>query len=541
MEPQPERLDPASLDQVLRSTLEQHPDAPLAAITPEGVFRELPEGFDPGTRPVLGGGSALDFVQPEDRTAVIGAWQQAHEVGASRTMLHSASDPSQKITLHLVDSMHRFGVFFAVIVPGAGASVNAVAIEPVRDPTRMARTQKDQVSTIIDVDAGTTELLGFERDEIVGQRSLDLIHPDDHDRAIDCWMAMLTDPGGVRNVRLRHLRKDGSYVWVDISNRNLIEEKGCVVADMIDVSDEMAAQEALREREQLLARLTEALPLGVLQIDDQRRVVLANQSLYEIVGADPTKSFDEMVVDVVEDDRPPLEAALTGVLDDGKDQDLRLRVRRGRSELRHLQVGLRALRSESGKVTGAVGCVEDITESVRLHVELENRATLDALTGCLNRSAIMSALDDVLTSKAHAENGTALIFFDVDNFKAVNDRFGHMAGDEVLRTVVHRTATVVRRDDVVGRLGGDEFLVICPGIGDEETVMAVASRMSEEIAHPVDVDGEPLEVRISIGVVWCDGGEVAADWLVGEADRLMYEAKQDGRGRPLGRKVRADR
>ena len=539
----PERLDPDTLDRVLERVLAADPNAAIAAVTPEGGFCALPGGFDAGSRQVLPRGSAMDFVPPGERLAVIEAWQQAHEIGASTVVMRSGSDPDSKLTLHLVDAMHRYGVYFAVMIPDGAATIEARPIEAVRDTTKMGRVRKDAVSTLVDADAGAIELLGFPLDELTGRRSLDFIHPDDHDRAIDCWMAMLADPGGMRSARLRHLRKDGSYLWVDISNRNLLDgPEECVVADMVDVSDEMAAQEALREREQLLARLTEALPLGVLQIDLARRVVFTNQRLQEIVGRAPATDLDDQLATIVTNDQELLEEALAGVLTEGTDQDVQVRARRpGEKEPRLLKIGLRALTSEAGRVTGAVACVEDVTESMLLHLELENRASHDALTGCFNRASVMSSLEEILASDLHEKSGTALVFFDVDNFKQVNDELGHAVGDDVLRIVAERAEDVFRDHDIVGRLGGDEFLVVCPGISDEHEAMPLARRVSEVVGQPVTVRDHSIDVQVSIGVVWCDSQNADAEWLVAEADRVMYESKSRGTGEPIGRPARAVR
>jgi len=115
-----------------------------------------------------------------------------------------------------------------------------------------------------------TALLGWTPAELSGRRSLDLVHPDDHERAIASWMDMLsTPPGAARRVRLRHLHKNGQAVWFEITNHNHLADadRPGVIAEMLDISDEMAAQEAVRAAEQLMRRLTETLPLGILQID----------------------------------------------------------------------------------------------------------------------------------------------------------------------------------------------------------------------------------------------------------------------------------
>ena len=116
---------------------------------------------------------------------------------------------------------------------------------------------------------------------------------------------------------------------------------------------------------------------------------------------------------------------------------------------------------------GGVACLADITDAARMRAELEERATVDSLTGCLNRSSVIAALAAMLgdaSTTTHCRTsraGIAVVFVDFNQFKSVNDRFGHAVGDSLLAEVGARLRGVVRGDDVVGRLGGDEFLLVC--------------------------------------------------------------------------------
>jgi PAS domain S-box-containing protein len=105
-------------------------------------------------------------------------------------------------------------------------------------------------------------ILGWSREEMVGHRSLEVIHPEDRPRAVANWMDTRSAPGAGRRVRLRHLHRNGSWQWFEFTNHNLLGDPkhGCVVAEMVDISDEMAALEALRANERLLRRLAETLP-----------------------------------------------------------------------------------------------------------------------------------------------------------------------------------------------------------------------------------------------------------------------------------------
>ena len=140
---------------------------------------------------------------------------------------------------------------------------------------KTGRIDKDDVAMIRFADERICQILGYEPDDLVGTRSLDLVHPEDHVRAVDAWMEMLAAPGRTTRLRRRHRRKDGSWLWMELTNTNLLEQaEACVVTEMIDISDELVALETLRQREQLLTRLAEALPSGVLHVDRdaQRRL-----------------------------------------------------------------------------------------------------------------------------------------------------------------------------------------------------------------------------------------------------------------------------
>jgi diguanylate cyclase (GGDEF)-like protein len=301
----------------------------------------------------------------------------------------------------------------------------------------------------------------------------------------------------------------------------------------------MAAQEALRAREQLLHRLAEALPLGVFQVDTDRSIVYANERLAEITCTGPATTVDAQLCTVFADDRVVLDHALDAVLLAGVDADLEVRIEvPGAAGGRLCRMTMRALTADSGDVTGAIVCVADVTESARLRIELEHRATYDALTGCHNRASIIGALETTLASDGGSV-GTALVFVDLDGFKAVNDELGHAAGDELLRIVASRLSDTTRDTDLVGRLGGDEFLVVCPRVASLDEVTRLGDRVAQALRDEVSVAGRRRRLRASIGVTWSRAGVVCADVprcaeaIVAEADVAMYASKREGAGRPV--------
>ena len=526
-------LGPDALDTSLNALLAEYPTAFVAAINADGVFVPMPASVSLTGQQVLKARSMLDFVVSEDRQRVISTWERARETGASSAQVRLKLDPGRPAVIHYLDARARHGVYVGIVVGGDAAALRSLPeIGPT--PPRIARVRKNEVAVFLEVDEATPKILGWTAADMVGLRSLDFIHPEDQDRALESWMQMLSEPGTVQPpVRLRHRRSDGSWAWFEVTNHNLLADPDCgyVLAEMIDISEEMAAHEALRAREQLLHRLAEVLPIGVFQVLSDRRIVYTNERLSSILGLEPAVTVDAQLATVSREDWPTLDAALDAALDDGIDGDLEIRVQPGKGlRARRCMLRLRALTDQGGGVTGAVVSVEDVTESAQLRAELERRATHDMLTRVMNRGAAMDVLEAALARKAA---GTGVIFVDIDRFKSVNDMLGHMAGDELLRIVADRLAITVRASDTLGRVGGDEFLVVCPGVAGAESALMVAERIARAVNQPVRLAGVTLDLQVSIGVAYAGRRAIGADVLVRRADTAMYASKRHGQGCPV--------
>lgn len=161
---------------------------------------------------------------------------------------------------------------------------------------------------------------------------------------------------------------------------------------------------------------------------------------------------------------------------------------------------------------------------------LAHEATHDGMTQLPNRTACLAHLTKGLARTARNGSSLAVLFVDLDGFKEVNDHHGHHAGDTVLRAVAQRLVTSVREGDHVGRLGGDEFLVIAEPVGDVADAVRLARRLVVAIAEPIDVDGTAVSVNACVGVAVAADDGLDADELLRDADLAVYKAKQQGRG-----------
>jgi len=404
---------------------------------------------------------------------------------------------------------------------------------------RVAHMRKNSVSEFLEIDDATTEILGWSAEEMVGRRSLEFIHPDDQEPAIEAWIEMLATPGPGKPTRMRHKRRDGSWLWVEITNDNRLGDPAYedMLSELIDISDDIAPHEAdwlakrsVRSRERLLDRIAEALPLGLCQVDRRRRVVYCNERLPEILGTARAATIDEQLATVLRDDWSVLDTAIVGALHDGLDADVEVQVERsGSGRLRRCVARVRALEDDEGAPSGAIVTLEDVTESARMRAELERRANYDMLTRCHNRASVMSAVEVALSQGD--DTTTAVIFVDIDRFKAVNDNLGHAAGDDLLVAVADRLADAVRDEDILGRIGGDEFLVVCSRIRGRAEALQVGERINDLLHGDVAVAGGQVALSASVGVACNDLGATTAEELVGQADAAMYQAKREGGSR----------
>ncbi len=429
------------------------------------------------------------------------------------------ADPSSPVTIHLFDLRQQFGIHLVVADVSDAAPVLALAEEMEIRRARTARVRRDGGSVFLEVDDGFTSMLGWSADELLGRPTLGLVHPEDAERAIAAWLAMRAGADNERmQVRFRHA--SGGYRWVEVCNENRLDDPDyeCVLSEIVDISEQMAELEALHDREVLLGRLAEALPIGICHVRHDREVAYCNAPLLALLG--PIDSTDALVRSVVALDRAETAKALTQALG-GMPRDVEVSVMHGFEE-RRCELAMRPMVNDAGRTDGVILCCTDVTDRSRLRSELEHRASHDALSGCLNRAATVSMLERALREWEHV----TVAYVDLDDFKAVNDTLGHAAGDELLRVAAARLRSVIRSHDRIGRIGGDEFVVICPqGAGPFEGPVLVR-RLKEAITGEVTFARQRIMLSASIGAASCRAGEVDAEKLLEQADAAMYEVKR---------------
>ncbi len=198
--------------------------------------------------------------------------------------------------------------------------------------------------------------------------------------------------------------------------------------------------------------------------------------------------------------------------------------------LRHFRANAYPVKDVLGQLSATAILISDVSETTRLINRLDQQASTDGLTGLLNRRALMESGSQLIEQANERGSPLAIVLLDLDNFKEINDTYGHQAGDVVLRSVGQRLRQTLRDEDVLGRYGGDEFAVFLPGV-DLGDACQVAERVRAEISAIVPMSSQPgLRLSASLGVyAVVINGAVGIDDMIRYADQALYRAKHGGR------------
>jgi len=284
--------------------------------------------------------------------------------------------------------------------------------------------------------------------------------------------------------------------------------------------------ELLRASEERFRALAERAPIGIFSSEVGLRWGYVNDQLAEFVGSSSESLLGTGWMAFVHPaDLDTVVNALQSTLA-GEAGECGLRFVTTTAEERWVNLRVVPVRTP-GAPAAFLGTLEDVTERRRFEDLLSWQATHDPLTSLPNRALLA---DELSLALSEPDGEVALLFFDLDDFKEVNDTLGHRAGDRLLTTVADRMRSAVRGHDSVFRFAGDEFVILARGVGDDHEALGVAERLRDAVAKPVDLDGVEVGVQCSVGVVRAEG-DVSADELVRDADVAMYAAKRSGKGK----------
>jgi diguanylate cyclase (GGDEF)-like protein/PAS domain S-box-containing protein len=332
----------------------------------------------------------------------------------------------------------------------------------------------------------------------------------------------------------RHVRRDGSSVDLSINAVPLRDARGEIVGatgTARDISEERAAAARLYETVERLRLAVDAAELVYWEWDRDTDELVWGRNPLGASGAEDSRAtrWSEYREMVHPEDRERYLATITAAWEHPGTctNEYRLVGRDGREVW--ISSYAKTVADASGRATRMIGVSQDITERKRREDEARFLAYHDTLTGLPNRRLLDDRLRQALHLAQRRDARVAVMLVDLDDFKVVNDRLGHRAGDAVLREVAQRLAACVRKADTLARQGGDEFVVVIPDLQQEADCQVVAEKILRALEPPLRADGEEFRIGASIGISLYPADASDGDALLRNADAAMYRAKQLGR------------
>ncbi|WP_136253144.1 putative bifunctional diguanylate cyclase/phosphodiesterase [Onishia niordana] len=387
-----------------------------------------------------------------------------------------------------------------------------------------------QDTPLIYVNEAFETLTGYRREDVIGRSCRFLQNEDTDPSAIQQLRTAIRQSTPI-TLTLKNRRRDGTDFWNELSLSTLYGDSGrrYLVGLQRDVSERERAWQQMKLNQAVFHNTHD----GILVTDAQKRIVDTNPAFTRLTGYSREEVLGK---------KPNLLSS--GKHDSGFYQSMFAAVeargfwtgdiwntRKDGSQLIE-NTTISAIRDENGVIIHYIGVFRDITQRRMNQARLERMASYDMLTGLFNRSHFNVLLERQLESLEFTQSGIAVLFLDLDDFKPINDSFGHSTGDELLVEISRRLKRLMRANDLTARFGGDEFVIALSGLGTVDKAAKVAQKVLDDIIQPYALDnGEKVTVSASIGIAFTTTHETGSSALLDAADAAMYDAKQKGKNR----------
>jgi diguanylate cyclase (GGDEF)-like protein/PAS domain S-box-containing protein len=395
----------------------------------------------------------------------------------------------------------------------------------------------DYKARIVDLNPATERIIGKKLE--VGQRI---------EEVLGGWQEILRLPADVSERKEVFLEQRNPSLWLDVGISPLRDRGKRLSGQLItlqDITERKLAEAALRESEARLQSLFETMMEGVILIAPDGQIIKANPAAERILGLKRSeitmRSYIAPEWRILRPDGTPMPAEeMAGPLvmkEKRPIKDMLMGVDHQDGTITWINVSASPILNDVGELEGIVGTFADITERKRAeealieaHNAFQHQATHDPLTGVLNRRAILDVLSRELARARRQHIGLTIGICDIDHFKKINDTYGHPVGDEVLCGLVRIMNSHLRQYDTLGRFGGEEFLIVTPGVKENDAIAVYQRLLSGVSENSLATKSGNVSITVSIGVKILTGEEHVEE-LLKAADDALYDAKNGGRNR----------
>ena len=387
---------------------------------------------------------------------------------------------------------------------------------------------KDAHSRFLAVNPAFAALCGLEIADIVGKTDADLFPAHVAAGYVANDLQVMRE-GGRQVVEEELPLPDGRIQTIE-TIKTCVQDTGGRPVGTVGIARDITKRRLEDKERQLSAKAFESLAEGILVTDDKRRIVSVNKALCTITGYEAEELMDQspsMLSSGRHD--PAFYEAMWKEIESTGFWHGEIWDRRKNGEIFPELLSISAVVDEAGKVSHYVGVCTDISSLKAYEERLRYQAQHDALTGLPNRFQFQERFEEMLARADRRGAQIAVMMLDLDRFKHVNDSLGHASGDQLLQEAAARLASCLRKVDVIGRFGGDEFAVLLDGINGQQSAAIVASRLQAVFAAPFSLSGHDIFVSSSIGISCYPADAADAETLLKNADAAMYRAKAEGR------------
>jgi diguanylate cyclase (GGDEF)-like protein/PAS domain S-box-containing protein len=399
--------------------------------------------------------------------------------------------------------------------------------------------QTDPQGLITWVSPSVTSVLGWETGLLAG-RSITAFVPKPDLATFGSALARVRQGGEMHGEVVRFRSTTGAYRFMSVTARPLTVDGGLITGlalGLRDVTEELRAKRELARSEEQFRMAMHGAPEGMAVTDAHDRIVQANPALCELLGTD----FEHLIGHRFREFMPFEERTQV--------EDLREQLQVGELETVRLEHRLMSaagevwvdhavgvLRDDGGRPQLFVHQFADRTETRRMQADLTFRATHDIQTGLANRANLLTRLEARLGVAPTEPGFVGVLWIDIDNLKQINDQLGHRIGDDVIAAVADRLKESVRHKDIVGRIGGDEFVIVLDQCPDHDILMSIAENVQRAASRPVKTDIGKVKVTVSVGAVLA-ASTADTDEALSRADHALYRAKRSGRNQVAGEEL----
>jgi diguanylate cyclase (GGDEF)-like protein/PAS domain S-box-containing protein len=401
------------------------------------------------------------------------------------------------------------------------------------DSTR-AVAVTDLDANILRTNRSLCDMLGRSNEELIGTSILDYSQLDDRESTGAVSQKLAVGKTERLSYVKRLVRKDGEVVHVEMSRSVVKDGRDVpiyVVASLRDLTIERTAERRIVESEQRFRLAFTGNMAGMVLHDRQGHVIDANEALCQMVGYSVHEIAEHGSSLFIHPEEAELAVIRRQRFVSGEDSSTRVVTRyiHKDGKVVHVEVSRSVATDENGEPVFIVTSIRDITAERALAAQLSHQAMHDSLTGLPNRVLLEDRVIQARSRIVHHGGYNALLLLDVDDFKGVNDIFGHHAGDQFLIALSHRLEKVTRYSDTLSRFASDEFVYLAEELDGASDAEELAKRLLGALDEPFVLDQCTVERSASIGVVvWDATTDEGYDQLMQDADTAMYEAKRQG-------------